>query len=204
MGAGGDRPFIEFETCVRSGRGLTLRRARKRSFVKGFLKELTVLLQAGLELRIVQARDCQHGLNPGRPTTRAYMKVKNLIVQSVPPLWADELHSVSAREGFFWIRSKFVGGHCRHNNDEWRKMLLAHRVTASQSFDGNVRGKFSPWRLLLMVIKGLGRGHLVLRQHSQPLLINLSTLASQKFQSDPKESLSCRHRMQLICPARRN
>jgi hypothetical protein len=73
---------------------------------------------------VVQARSCQPALDPRRPGTAAEGTVKNPIVQYVPPIWANELHSMSARDGFFWVRSKFVGGYCRQINEEWLRMLL--------------------------------------------------------------------------------
>jgi hypothetical protein len=103
----------------------------------------------GQLISAIQARNCQPAVNPAKPRTAADGTVKNLIVQSVPAIWASELHSMSLREGFFWVRSKFVGGHCRQINEEWLRMLLKDKMSSTESFDGYVRGKLALYRALV-------------------------------------------------------
>jgi hypothetical protein len=103
------------------------------------------------------------------------------MVQSVPPIWADELHIMSARDGFFWLRSKFVGGHCRQINEEWLRMLLEERMSHTQSFDGYVRAKLSLFKALQ------ANGHQITDLTLRAALVNCL----------PKELEPCREALQI-------
>jgi hypothetical protein len=135
----------------------------------------------GQLISAVQARNCQPALDPGCPGTATDGSVKNLMVQSVPPIWADELHGMSARDGFFWMRSKFVGGHCRQINEEWLRMLLEEKMSPTQSFDGYVRAKLSLFKALQ------SNGHQITDLTLRTALVNCL----------PKELEPCKEALQI-------
>jgi hypothetical protein len=132
----------------------------------------------GQLISVLQARNCQPALDPG---TAVDGTVRNLMVQYVPPIWADELHSMSARDGFFWLRSKFVGGHCRQINEEWLRMLLEKKMSHTQSFDGYVRAKLSLFKALQ------ANGHQITDLTLRTALVNCL----------PKELEPCREALQI-------